>query len=275
MRLPVCSTATWTSGPRTASSSRTVCGRRSPAGRGSSPTSPSWRRPTGGSSAARRCSGGPTPTVVRSPLDVIVIAEATGLIVPSAATSSNGRAPRRSDWGRGPRPHDQRQRVGPPARRTRLRPLAPAPGSSSRRRSTLFEDRPRGDRDDARRRPRRGGCGAHRGPGLRLPGRHGRLRHRATPRSRRSGTCPSTSSSSIGPSSPISDATTAPPRPLTWATIRLADALDLEVVAEGVEDEQQYEHLRALGCHRIQGFHISRPVPSDAILDLLSAWRTA
>ncbi len=59
------------------------------------------------------------------------------------------------------------------------------------------------------------------------------------------------------------------------AVIRLADALDLEVVAEGVEDEQQYEHLRALGCHRIQGFHISRPVPSDAILDLLSARRTA
>ena len=48
------------------------------------------------------------------------------------------------------------------------------------------------------------------------------------------------------------------------ATIELAHALDLRVVAEGVEDNATLEVLRAMGCDRAQGFFISEPLADDA-----------
>jgi EAL domain-containing protein (putative c-di-GMP-specific phosphodiesterase class I) len=53
------------------------------------------------------------------------------------------------------------------------------------------------------------------------------------------------------------------------AIIVLAHALGLEVVAEGVEDEAQYQVLKDLGCDLIQGYYISRPVPGEQIPALL------
>ena len=49
------------------------------------------------------------------------------------------------------------------------------------------------------------------------------------------------------------------------AVIELAHALDLRVVAEGVETEQQFDVLRALGCDFAQGFLFSRPVPANEL----------
>ena len=43
--------------------------------------------------------------------------------------------------------------------------------------------------------------------------------------------------------------------------IRMAKQLNLEVVAEGVECEQELEILRAEGCDLIQGFYYSKPLP--------------
>jgi len=52
------------------------------------------------------------------------------------------------------------------------------------------------------------------------------------------------------------------------ATIRLAQSLHLRTIAEGVETEQQLEHLRAVGCDYAQGFLFSKAVPaSDVRLD--------
>ncbi|MCC5976520.1 MAG: EAL domain-containing protein [Salinarimonas sp.] len=48
------------------------------------------------------------------------------------------------------------------------------------------------------------------------------------------------------------------------ATTAMARALGLKVTAEGVEDAVQAQTLRAFGCHCLQGFHFSRPVPADA-----------
>ena len=45
------------------------------------------------------------------------------------------------------------------------------------------------------------------------------------------------------------------------AVIRLAGAFSLPVVAEGVETAEQVAVLRALGCHFIQGYYFSRPLP--------------
>ncbi len=45
------------------------------------------------------------------------------------------------------------------------------------------------------------------------------------------------------------------------AVISMAHALNLVVVAEGVEDAATMLHLQALGCDEAQGFHFDRPLP--------------
>ncbi|WP_051964706.1 bifunctional diguanylate cyclase/phosphodiesterase [Deinococcus misasensis] len=57
---------------------------------------------------------------------------------------------------------------------------------------------------------------------------------------------------------------------LVKAMIDLARNMHLQVVAEGVEDEQQYQLLRELGCHEIQGYLISRPVPAREFQQFLT-----
>jgi diguanylate cyclase (GGDEF)-like protein len=47
--------------------------------------------------------------------------------------------------------------------------------------------------------------------------------------------------------------------------IELAHNIDLLVVAEGVETEDQYCHLVALGCDYAQGFHLGRPQAPEAL----------
>ena len=47
------------------------------------------------------------------------------------------------------------------------------------------------------------------------------------------------------------------------AIITLAHTLKLDVIAEGIEQPEQIEQLRALGCRHGQGYHFSRPLPAD------------
>lgn len=51
------------------------------------------------------------------------------------------------------------------------------------------------------------------------------------------------------------------------STIDLAHNLGLSVVAEGVEDAELMERLRAMACDEAQGYHISRPMPAAEFLD--------
>jgi diguanylate cyclase (GGDEF)-like protein/PAS domain S-box-containing protein len=53
------------------------------------------------------------------------------------------------------------------------------------------------------------------------------------------------------------------------AVITLAEALDLTVVAEGVEEASQRDALLRMGCDRIQGFLISEAVDAATITSLL------
>ncbi|MGE3296275.1 MAG: putative bifunctional diguanylate cyclase/phosphodiesterase [Porticoccaceae bacterium] len=53
--------------------------------------------------------------------------------------------------------------------------------------------------------------------------------------------------------------------------IALARALDFQVVAEGVEEEDQKTLLSTMGCHLIQGYLISRAVPAREFAFLLRA----
>jgi diguanylate cyclase (GGDEF)-like protein len=52
-------------------------------------------------------------------------------------------------------------------------------------------------------------------------------------------------------------------RAVVRSAVQLGHALDLEVVAEGVEDATTLAHLSREGCNLIQGYHISRPLPAD------------
>jgi Amt family ammonium transporter len=49
----------------------------------------------------------------------------------------------------------------------------------------------------------------------------------------------------------------------------IAEALGLGVVAEGVETEAQLRAITELGCHQVQGFLFSRPVPPEQAIRLL------
>ena len=53
------------------------------------------------------------------------------------------------------------------------------------------------------------------------------------------------------------------------ATIGLAREFDIEIIAEGVETDAQLEFLMHAGCHCIQGFYFSRPVPAAQATQLL------
>jgi diguanylate cyclase (GGDEF)-like protein/PAS domain S-box-containing protein len=68
-----------------------------------------------------------------------------------------------------------------------------------------------------------------------------------------------------GPGEPSVDRASA----LVSAIIGMAHALDMAVVAEGVETELQLVHLRRLGCEYSQGFHLARPAEPQHIEPLL------
>ena len=61
------------------------------------------------------------------------------------------------------------------------------------------------------------------------------------------------------------------PRNIVAMIVSLAHTLGLKVIAEGVEEDEQAELLRQLGCDQIQGYLISRPVPASEVGALLRA----
>jgi EAL domain-containing protein (putative c-di-GMP-specific phosphodiesterase class I) len=56
---------------------------------------------------------------------------------------------------------------------------------------------------------------------------------------------------------------------LIASIISMAHGLGLEVVAEGVEEKHQADHLIGLGCEYLQGYYFSRPIPQSEVADLL------
>jgi diguanylate cyclase (GGDEF)-like protein len=59
------------------------------------------------------------------------------------------------------------------------------------------------------------------------------------------------------------------------AIIQLAHTLQVDVVAEGVEDAAAQEHLAELSCDRIQGYHVAWPMQADQLVAWLAAYEQA
>ena len=64
----------------------------------------------------------------------------------------------------------------------------------------------------------------------------------------------------------LNDAHTAA---ITEAIVRMAHVLDLQVIAEGVEQAGQIELLTRLGCDAIQGYYYSGAVTAERFAELL------
>ena len=58
---------------------------------------------------------------------------------------------------------------------------------------------------------------------------------------------------------------------LVHSVVHLGRALGLTVTAEGVETEEQARFLQAVGCHLLQGYLFSKPVPPSEITRMLAA----
>ncbi|SDF28356.1 diguanylate cyclase (GGDEF) domain-containing protein [Blastococcus fimeti] len=52
---------------------------------------------------------------------------------------------------------------------------------------------------------------------------------------------------------------------IVTSTLQLAHALGLVLVAEGAEDQETVDALTLLGCDVVQGYHLSRPLPAEAL----------
>lgn len=62
-------------------------------------------------------------------------------------------------------------------------------------------------------------------------------------------------------------------RPMLDGSIGIAKRLGMQVVAEGVETEDDWHLLREIGCDLAQGYFIGRPMPADRIPEWLDTWQ--
>ena len=56
------------------------------------------------------------------------------------------------------------------------------------------------------------------------------------------------------------------------ASLNLGRQLGMTVVAEGVEDREDWALLQRSGCHHAQGYFIARPMPASEVPNWLLAW---
>ncbi len=53
------------------------------------------------------------------------------------------------------------------------------------------------------------------------------------------------------------------------SVVRMSKELGIQTLAEGVETEEQFEFLKRIGCEKIQGYYLSRPVPPDDFFEMV------
>ena len=53
--------------------------------------------------------------------------------------------------------------------------------------------------------------------------------------------------------------------------INLAKSLAIDVLAEGAETSEQIDFLRKQGCHIVQGYYYSKPLPEEKFRDYMTS----
>ncbi len=61
-------------------------------------------------------------------------------------------------------------------------------------------------------------------------------------------------------------------RAICNASLRMAQQLKMQVVAEGIEEPADWELLVAMGCEVGQGYLVARPMPAAELLPRIAAW---
>jgi EAL domain-containing protein (putative c-di-GMP-specific phosphodiesterase class I) len=61
-------------------------------------------------------------------------------------------------------------------------------------------------------------------------------------------------------------------RAIVAAVLSLGATFGIDVVVEGVEDAEVYDALARAGCELVQGYHVARPMPGDALPAWAAAW---
>jgi len=56
---------------------------------------------------------------------------------------------------------------------------------------------------------------------------------------------------------------------LVSTMVALARSLGANAIAEGVENQTQWDEVRALGCDGAQGYYFKKPLPPDEVIALL------
>jgi EAL domain-containing protein (putative c-di-GMP-specific phosphodiesterase class I) len=64
-------------------------------------------------------------------------------------------------------------------------------------------------------------------------------------------------------------------RAILESSVLLAKKLDMKVVAEGVEDQQDWDLVAEVGCDQAQGYYVSRPLPFIQLIKWLEERKTA
>lgn len=59
---------------------------------------------------------------------------------------------------------------------------------------------------------------------------------------------------------------------ITRSILGIAEAIGVDVVAEGIESESQFEFLKALNCTHFQGYYLSRPMPFSDLLNYIERY---
>ena len=67
-------------------------------------------------------------------------------------------------------------------------------------------------------------------------------------------------------------ATNADARAILQSSVDLANKLELSTVAEGVEDQDDWDQVATAGCDEVQGYFIARPMPSGELLGWHTDW---
>jgi EAL domain-containing protein (putative c-di-GMP-specific phosphodiesterase class I) len=52
-------------------------------------------------------------------------------------------------------------------------------------------------------------------------------------------------------------------RALVVAAVRMAQAMGLKIIAEGVENDEQWSFLAAQGCDTLQGYRFGQPIAAE------------